>query len=400
MRKKKNMYEKETQFIIDFNINKIENLGNSFAFEKLADLELHPAIIKYISGELDYLMYEERKTLLDNSAFDYSGVKIGEYFNEIAKEIKKTIRLPFENVKDLIVNAVVFNVKYLLHPTEGLINLFYKNKDELKSVSEIRVYLGYIYYYNYVGDILNSYLTKRKFKNFNKKDFKSVIDKINNEVLLQKKEDVIDDAINSIADFFNDGAVNKTAITVKLVEAYLKENNLNEYHLKLSKIYKSSKKKVDVSELKGILFLPSVDSDVIEEEEGKGNGAEPELEEENEPIETKTNSAKNKTDLEDFIEEEIIENDTEKIPLKAKTEFQKDIFSFLSKKEIEKITDTIFSDDSEDFTNTIEKIAECGNYEEAAEILKALFTNYKIDPYLKEAVTLTNAVSDYFSQAD
>ena len=399
------MYEKETQFIIDFNINKIENLGKFFTFEKLINLELHPAIIKFITGELDYRIYQDRKILLENSAFDYSGIKIGEYFNQISREIRKTIKLPSEQVKDLIINAVVFNVRYLLHPAEEITNLVYKSSNEPKSVSEIRAYLNYIYYYDYLRNILNSYLTKRKFKSFTPKEFKLVIDKISEEVLLQKKEEVIDDAIDSIADFFNDGAVNKRAIAIKLVEEYMKKNNLSEQCLKLNKVYEDSKKKVDVSELKEVLVSPVVDSDLVEDNEERTEEKSPrveiEFEEENEIdseiTEIKAGTDKSKIDR-DIIEEEIIEDDT--VPAEARIEFEKDLISFLSSKEIDRITGAIFNDDGEDFTNTMERIAECRNYEEASEILKALFSSYKIDPYLKEAVSLTNAVSDYFSQTD
>jgi hypothetical protein len=113
--------------------------------------------------------------------------------------------------------------------------------------------------------------------------------------------------------------------------------------------------------------------------------------------EIKAGTDKSKIDR-DIIEEEIIEDDT--VPAEARIEFEKDLISFLSSKEIDRITGAIFNDDGEDFTNTMERIAECRNYEEASEILKALFSSYKIDPYLKEAVSLTNAVSDYFSQTD
>lgn len=76
----------------------------------------------------------------------------------------------------------------------------------------------------------------------------------------------------------------------------------------------------------------------------------------------------------------------------------RDIFSFLTSKEIDKITDAIFSSDSEDFANTVEKIAECESYEKATEILKSLFSSGKISPQSKQAVLLTNAVANYFDQ--
>ncbi|MBS4035105.1 MAG: hypothetical protein KGZ85_11620 [Ignavibacterium sp.] len=88
------------------------------------------------------------------------------------------------------------------------------------------------------------------------------------------------------------------------------------------------------------------------------------------------------------------EDDLPEIKLKKK----RDVFSFLTSREIDKITDTIFNSDSEDFANTIERISECQNFNEATEILKSLFTSSKISPQSKQAVILTNAVANYFDQ--
>ncbi|MCW9094803.1 MAG: hypothetical protein OQJ74_03065, partial [Ignavibacteriaceae bacterium] len=77
----------------------------------------------------------------------------------------------------------------------------------------------------------------------------------------------------------------------------------------------------------------------------------------------------------------------------------KDLFSYLRRKDIKKITLLIFGNDEEDFMNTAERIMDCHSYKEASEILKAVFTSYKISPYSKEAITFTNSVSNYFRQA-
>jgi len=84
---------------------------------------------------------------------------------------------------------------------------------------------------------------------------------------------------------------------------------------------------------------------------------------------------------------------------KTRTLRQKDLFSYLKRKEIKKIVSYIFANDEEDFTNTVERVMDCNSYKEASEILKAVFTSYKISPYSKEAITFTNAVSNYFRQA-
>ncbi len=70
----------------------------------------------------------------------------------------------------------------------------------------------------------------------------------------------------------------------------------------------------------------------------------------------------------------------------------------MKRKEIKKITSSIFGGDEMDFVTTLEKISECATYKEATEILKGLFFSYKISPFSKEAVIFTNAVSNYFRQ--
>ncbi len=49
------MFEKEIKFISDFCLNKVKGLGSFFTYEKLAGTDLHPAILRYISAELDYM---------------------------------------------------------------------------------------------------------------------------------------------------------------------------------------------------------------------------------------------------------------------------------------------------------------------------------------------------------
>jgi hypothetical protein len=46
----------------------------------------------------------------------------------------------------------------------------------------------------------------------------------------------------------------------------------------------------------------------------------------------------------------------------------------------------------------MDRITDCSSYEEATEILKSVFLTYKVNPYSKDAVSLTNAVANYFSQ--
>jgi len=95
------------------------------------------------------------------------------------------------------------------------------------------------------------------------------------------------------------------------------------------------------------------------------------------------------TDETTDAEEEIIE---------TKTHREKEIFQYLSDKEIENIVSNVFNEDHEDFATTMEKVSECNTLDEANEIIKGLFISYRVNMYTKDASTLTTAIANYFNQ--
>ncbi len=642
------MFEKEVKFTIDFTLNRIKKLGSFFTFEKLASVEIHPAIILYISNKLDYLIYEDRKKLLQNSSFDYSGSEISKYFNLISEEIKKNKRLAFEDVKTLVSHAVTFNINYLVRPGWTLGKLIF-DENNTRNVNEIKMMLNYLYFYDYIRNVFLGYFSKRKILSLSETEFGLILNKIDKQMLNEHTQDLIDNALVSIGDFFNEGGLNKTRISTQTVEVFLKEKNLMEALFKLRRsIPAEDKGKYDIEEIRKILYskepvtikhekeeeaveevvaeeevleeevpeeevlekevseeeileeeipeeeapdevvieskdrgkrnlveeeddsetktepredevifeepewedeeeiqeeeekieenLPSVE-DIQEEEKSKTkagddflaryeselksleeleaqlnsldkedvsfenldeavkkgvfeieeNTKEPENEEtltfeeimsgaeenedEDEAIEIEENIRKpgnkeslyleeiisdeeenekdvseteenmNEPDIEETLTlEEVMADEEEYEELKKEKENKvekerdeeeelsdeiiieeeevnpfgegkkkvvesspqprknNDILSFLTDKEMDKIVSKVFNDDEEDFVNTMEKISDSATYDEATEILKAVFFSYKVSPFSRDAVTLTNAVSNFFNQ--
>lgn len=646
------MFEKEIKFIADYNLNKIKKLGSFFTFEKLTNTDIHPAVIQYISSEIDFLIYRDRKKLWQSSAFDYSGAEIAKYFNLIGQEIKRTKRISFEDIKKLIVQAVSFNVNHTVRPRWSLIKLIF-NEDDVKQVDEINLIFNSAYFYDYVRNIFNAYARKKKTASVTLAEFELILNKIDKELFSSRAEELVENALNSIAEFHNLGSSRHNRISPSAIEVFLKEKNLMDYLFRLRKsLPLDAKQKYDITEIRNILFtatgetivLPSADEEPDEEEaaieqleetapditeesieepesagveqelfkkepekpdaavpekesiqskEAKGEVQKeeelpvPELEEETGETEVsdeadedfvlpdidkdllsfyesaldsleedfkkkKKEQAKIKdeidlqlaedeeiTEVKEAVKEELENSDEFKIeeegevfppaeeekepddfdlsdfdidkmydeltfdddelfgkdiiPDKEESETEiaedeedtpelekaddenlefdkeleineepedegftrieeepedesftrieeepetegftriedtdefelelekgeeekkeepaagrdipqrdKDIFSYLSNKDTGKIIAAIFNEDQDDFVNTMEKISECINYDEATEILKGVFLSYRINPYSKDAVTLTNAVSNYFDQA-
>jgi len=96
-----------------------------------------------------------------------------------------------------------------------------------------------------------------------------------------------------------------------------------------------------------------------------------------------------KSEKSDAEEDSLIESES--------TKSSADIFTYLSKKEIDRIIKNLFNSDSEDFANTVEKMSLCKNYEEASAILDNIFKYARIKPHSRDAASLTNAVAKYFN---
>lgn len=168
----------------------------------------------------------------------------------------------------------------------------------------------------------------------------------------------------------------------------------------LFSFYDEELKEIDeLAEEEETINLDELEASIKKNQERKDSKPKADENENSEELE-KIQIEKEETIISDVADEKIeIETVSDEEELQeVNRKRNKDIFSFLNPKEINKITDSIFNSDSEDFANTIEKISECADFEKATEILKALFISSKITPQSKPAVTLTHAVANYFDQ--
>jgi len=252
------MFEKEIKFISDFCLNKVKGLGSFFTYDKLAGTDLHPAILRYISAELDYMIYADRKKLLQNSYFDYSGKEIFQRFHEISAEIKKTKKISIEDLKKLIVQAVSFNANFVVRPKWSVTKLIYHDLKYV-SIDELEMMLNYIYYYSYIKTVLAAYLSKRKIVQLSATEFDLILNKIDRELFKTNADQLVYNALKSIGDFFNIGGLDKTKVSPIAVEILLKEKNLVNYLLNLRRalpVTDGAKKEYDIEDIQKVLFSP------------------------------------------------------------------------------------------------------------------------------------------------
>ncbi|MCX7875444.1 MAG: hypothetical protein N2321_04660 [Melioribacteraceae bacterium] len=237
------MFEREIKFIYDFNLNKVNKLGPYFTFEQLQNSDLHPAILHYISAEIDYLVFEDRQKLLKNSVFDYSGEKISYYFNLITEELKRSKRFSIEYIAKLILHATSFTINFLVRP-RWTITRFIFDESKHKTTNEIKQILNYIYYYKYLKTIITSYINTKKILSMNNDEFDELITKTDKLSIENNFNGIVSTSFMAMAEFFNIGQMQKTKIPLTAVELFLEEKNLLNHLQKITDVFGSDENAV------------------------------------------------------------------------------------------------------------------------------------------------------------
>lgn len=230
------MFEREIKFIYDFNLNKVNKLGPYFTFEQLQSTDIHPAILQYISAEIDYLVFEDRQKLLKNSVFDYSGEKISYHFNEITEELKKIKRFSLEYIAKLILHSTSFTVNFLVRPKWTLTRFIF-DEAQHKTSNEIKQILNYIYYYKFLKKIITSYINSKKILSMNTEEFDELLNRADKLGVETNLKGILSHSFISMAEFFNIGQLQKTRIPLTAVELFLEEKDLPQHLRQLTNTF-------------------------------------------------------------------------------------------------------------------------------------------------------------------
>lgn len=264
------MFEREIKFIYDFNLNKVNKLGPYFTFEQLAGTDINPAILHYISAEINYLIFEDRQKLLKNSIFDYSNDVIAYHFSQISDEVKKTKRFALEYIGKLILHASSFTINYLARPKWTLAKFIFDEGDH-KTTFEIKQILEYVYYYPYLKKILISYINKKKIISMNSDEFVELLNKVDRLGMDSYLPSILNNSLKSMSEFFNIGEVQKSRVPLSAVELFLDEKQLYDHMRTLKKaLGEDSNAKYDIQDyLRVFRNVVHEKPEIIEEEESE-----------------------------------------------------------------------------------------------------------------------------------
>ncbi|MCS7052396.1 MAG: hypothetical protein NZM09_01540, partial [Ignavibacterium sp.] len=285
--------------LLNLNFEKLNFKNDFLSYKDIIDSNVHPAIKNYIQAETKILFQKDLYTLKKKSIFNYSSKKIYFLFDEIFKETIKSTFLNQEDIKNLFLQAISFNISHLIKPNWSLKKLIFNDKKNI-GINDFYYFLDYAFFYPYQKKIIQNYFGKKDLISVDADDFEKLLQKIDQKLFSEYKKEIILDFINNSIEFLE--LVSNKLIPNEVVYSFLNDKSLNE-EAKIFKDYISNKNdnvinEAELLELFSLNFSP--DKELSSQMNDK-NKSEFEEESETEKIKSYENLKVNHKKIEDTI---------------------------------------------------------------------------------------------------
>ncbi len=245
----------ERDNIFSENKLKLENLGKDFLLSDFKKIDIHSSLKKYVLAEIDYQLFNDIFHLQQRSKFDYKSKNIEKYFSLIFQEIKNNKEFNITYISELLRKAVEFNSNFLSQPNRTLLNFIFED-NKFKTKSEIFSKLQYVYYYRYLCRIILSYLEKKQIQKLNRKEFTFLLTKIDEISKKNNTQKLLDAAINSMINYFNQTGETSPKIPYMAIKSFLEEKKLIDFLQSLQLNYEFQRPKyLSAKEIRGLFEL-------------------------------------------------------------------------------------------------------------------------------------------------
>jgi hypothetical protein len=424
------MLKEQVFKIYDDNLSKLKTEGESVSYKQLLDSDIHPALKNYVSAELKLLFYKDKSIISKKSVFNYSSPKVEFYFNQIFDELVRFTLLSKEELNNLLLQSISFNLSHLIKPNWSLKKLIFNEKKSINS-SDFFYLLDYAFFYPHQKQIISKYFKKRNSISINLDEFEHTLDKIDQQIFDNYKKDIVKYFFNTAIDFLDLATSN--SLPIDIILNFLSDKSLEDV-LHKTKEYASAVKQNSFSydEFEKIIFKNSENSvsenvdEVIQDSEksdyqktlDSNSSSDDFINKVDLSSTTEADSKLEKSksenlslfddeslipidevdELDYHSQDEIIFQEPVEKPIeRGVTSFDKTKFiNLLSSKEIRRIQENLFNSDSEDFINFIEIITSASDFQESLSILDQFISDYKLEDTSKEVEIIKIALKKFY----
>jgi len=358
---------------------------------KLKDIlaaDIHPAIKAYFKAEVEKMLQQERQKEVRSARFPYGLPEVKGLQRQIDLLLIHQYEFGKEEFESILDESVHFQFNFLCRPRWTLQEFLFENR-RTAGVGEILRKLRYCVEYRYLGEVFKRYVTDRGLAEVGYEEFRSLIERIDSEVVARHSTGELAQVLKPLVDFIELG-IPETRVTetgpvlpINAAVVFFEDKRMDDIRVVLEKGRdKNNATELSIADLANLIREARGEAPIEAGEKAEASSIPPEaiLEEMQE---------QKVPDLERVVD--VPQNGEEVKKDKPRREIP-DVYSLFNLKEQKRLVRKLFNKDEVEFRDALDRLNATTTWKQASLVLDEVFSSQNVDPFSKEAVLFTDKI--------
>jgi len=409
------IFEAEIESIIQSVRLKTIGEDDGIILKKILTAGIHPAVKAYFKAEVEKTLSWEREKEYRSKKFSYSLPEVRSLEEQIDLLLIQNYHFSLQEFESLLDESVHFQFNYLCRPQWTLLNFIVgEHRRVASAVVEKR--LRYCVDYTYFPELITRYIADHGLAEVTYEEFKSLIEKIDHEVVSRHSSLELAHMTRALFDFVESGKMvpqvefEQQTLPINAAIVFFEDKKNTEIYTRLEferdhhrvaqinadrladiiEIVRTGNEDASAHGSESPLMPPDAGQQLNEPVSTVIVSSDGLLQESNTDITAEKDSGQPKAQLLIFSESD------EQYRVMTPRLTQKLVLDSFSKKEFARIVRKLFADDEQAFLGAIAEISLLPSWEDVAQYLDKLFLMNQADPFSKEAIKFTDKLITHF----
>lgn len=379
----------------------------------LMSLEIPDSLKHFFSQEVEIWIREEEEKF-ESERFDYDQPEVRMLIDQIFDYLQQNAVFDLAKFNHLLERAIKLELNYIVKPHRTLSQFIFRNSDKV-STMEVYDTLKYFFKFEYYKNAISDYFNSKYLREINHDQFIDLVEQIDEKAFEDNRLETTLKTVKSIMSAIGEARqeeVNKLAVEV-LYDA-MSDRKLDDYTDLLEKVkYETETSELTFTEIETLFKdhkLPG--GEAVTEEKSESAFIYEDMETSAPAVNVETIDVKESTmeldlkdeEAEDEFEEEIAVEDE-----RPKTNVASDLADYVARqissdspledlnglivgRARRKIIKKLFRKNEQDFTNFLVMLNKESSWKIASKIIDDEFYEREVNPYSKEAISLSDII--------
>jgi len=237
--------------IVDILINRIKKIVITdkkmtlIPMAYLVTLDIPEAVKHFFDQEVEIWIREEEEKFTTNDRFNYDMPEVRMLIDQLFDRLKQNATFHITKFNQLLERAVKLEMNYLIEPHRTLSQFLFKDS-QLISTMEVYDTLKYFSRYEYYKDAISDYFNLKYLREITQDQFNDLINQIDEKAFSEDRLETTLKTIKTIMDFWGEAKQQEVnSLPIDIFQAAFGDRDLSEYKDLIEQV----KEKTELSEL-------------------------------------------------------------------------------------------------------------------------------------------------------